>query len=93
MFKFWENGKILDLGIVKNLNEKWIISRQLPDSPSPQQGASDLISGRTGLYVYLFFPNLFLSQISIISPQTDRDAPLSPIIIYKFSKLISIHFL
>ena len=28
---------------------KWIISRQLPDSPPPQQGASDPISGLTAL--------------------------------------------
>ena len=27
---------------------KWIISRQLPRSPLPQQGASDPISGLTG---------------------------------------------
>ena len=28
---------------------KWIITRQLPDSPPLQQGASDPISGLTGL--------------------------------------------
>ena len=33
---------------------KWIISRQLPDSPPPQQGASDPISGLTGLCVIPF---------------------------------------
>ena len=32
---------------------KWIISRQLPDSPPPQEGASDPISGLTGLCVYI----------------------------------------
>ena len=48
MLKFWENGKTLDLGVVKNWNMKLIISRQLPDSPPPQQGASDPISGITG---------------------------------------------
>ena len=47
VFKILEKWKILDFGVV--LNMKWIISRQLPDSPSPQQGASDPISGLTGL--------------------------------------------
>ena len=47
---------------------KWIISGQIPDSPPPQQSASEPISGLTGLRVYLFFPNLFASQINIISP-------------------------
>ena len=32
---------------------KWIISRQIPDSP-PTQGASDPTSGLTGFYVYPF---------------------------------------
>ena len=35
---------------------KWVISRQLPDSPLPQQGASDPICGLTGLCVYLLYP-------------------------------------
>ena len=38
---------------------KWIISRQIPDSPRPQEGASDPISGLTGLCVYVvvqFYP-------------------------------------
>ena len=41
----------------------------MPDSPPPQQGASDPISGLTGLCVYLFYPNLFPFQINIISPK------------------------
>ena len=48
MFKIlgkWEN---IRFGVVKNWNMKLIISRQLPDSPPPQQGASDPISGITG---------------------------------------------
>ena len=49
--KFGEKEKILDLGVVKNWNMKWIISRQLPDSPPPQQGAFDPINGVTGLCV------------------------------------------
>ena len=28
---------------------KWIFSRQIPDSPQPQQGASKLISGLLGV--------------------------------------------
>ena len=46
---------------------KWIISSQWPDSPPPQ-GASDPISVLAGLCVYLFYPNLFSSQINIITP-------------------------
>ena len=52
MFEIWGKGEILDLGVVKNWNMKWIISRQLPDSSPPQQGASDPISALTGLCVY-----------------------------------------
>ena len=48
---------------------KWIIGRRLLDSPPPQQGASDPISGLTGLCVYLFYPHIFPSQINIISPK------------------------
>ena len=32
---------------------KWIISGQVSDSPPPPQGASDPISGLTGLCLYL----------------------------------------
>ena len=67
--KFGEKGKILDLGVVKSWNMKWIIIRQLPDSPPAQQGASDPISGLTGLCVCLFYPHIFPSQINIISPK------------------------
>ena len=35
--KFGEKGKMLDFGVFKNWNMKWIISRQLPDSPPPSQ--------------------------------------------------------
>ena len=47
---------------------KWIITRQIPDNPPPKQGAPDPICGLTGLCVYFFYPNLFPSQINIISP-------------------------
>ena len=40
MFKILENCKMLDLEV----NNK---TRQIPDSPPPQQGASDPISGLT----------------------------------------------
>ena len=33
------------------------------------KGASDPISGLAGLCAYLFYPNLFPSQIKIISPK------------------------
>ena len=42
-----ENWKMLDLGVDENKNIKGIISRQIPDTPPPQQGASELISGLT----------------------------------------------
>ena len=45
-----------------------MISRQKSESPPPQQGASDPISRLTGLCVYLFFPDLFPSEINIIPP-------------------------
>ena len=67
--KFREKGKILGLGVVKDWNMKWIISRQLPDSPPPQQGASDPISALTGLCVYLFYPHIYPSQINIFFPK------------------------
>ena len=44
---------------------KWTISRQLADSPTPQQDASDTIGG----LIYLYSPHIFLSQINIISPK------------------------
>ena len=47
---------------------KRIISRKLPETPPPQRGASDPISGLTGLCVYVFYPNLFLSRSNIIPP-------------------------
>ena len=48
---------------------KLINCRQLADSSPPQQGASDPISGLTGLRVYLFYPHIFPSQINVISPK------------------------
>ena len=47
---------------------KRIISRKIPETPPPQRGASDPISGLTGLCVYVFYPNLFLSRSNIIPP-------------------------
>ena len=52
------------------------ISRQIRGSPPPQESASDPICGLTGLCVYLFYPNLFPSQIDF--PQkNNRNAPLN----------------
>ena len=50
---------------------KLIISRQLTDSPPPQQGASDPISRLTGTPHY--------PVINIISQKTNRNSPLSPV--------------
>ena len=47
--KFWKNSKILELGVVRNKNKNRISSTKIPDSPPPQQGASDRISELTGL--------------------------------------------
>ena len=65
----FEKMEIIGFRGSKNKNMEWIISRQTPDNPPPQQGNSDLISGLTGLCVYIFYPNLFPSQINIISPK------------------------
>ena len=52
------------------------ISRQIRGSPPQQESASDSICGLTGLCVYLFYPNLFPSQIDF--PQkNNRNAPLN----------------
>ena len=59
MFEIWEKSENIGKGVVKNWKMKWIIGRQLPDSPPPQQGASDPISGLTGLCVYLFHPVIY----------------------------------
>ena len=40
-----------------------------------QRGASDPISGLTGLCVYLFYPNLFASQINLIFPKKTTVTP------------------
>ena len=34
----------------------------------PKQGTSQLISGRTDLYVYHFYPNFFSSQVTEAAP-------------------------
>ena len=36
---------------------KWTISRKLPDSPTPQQDASDTIGGLFVFSSYISFPN------------------------------------
>ena len=70
MFKIlWKPQKILAWGVVEILNRKWVISRQISDSPPPQQGASkSIFSWLTGLCIHLLYPNLFRFQISIIRP-------------------------
>ena len=55
---------------------KRIISRKIPETPpTPQQGASNPISGLTGLCVYVFCPNLFLSRGNIIPSLTPPPPP------------------
>ena len=72
-----ENWKILDLGLLKleyEVNDKYTYS------PPPQLGASDPLSRLTaGLCVYLFYPDLFPSEINIISPPQKKhpDCPLN----------------
>ena len=60
---------------------KCMISIQIPYSPPPQPGASDPLSGLTGLCVHLFYPDLFPSEINIISPpppkKKHRDCPIN----------------
>ena len=86
MFKIlWKLQKISVWGVVKILNRKWvIISRQISDSPPPQQGACEpIFSGLTGLCIHLLYPNLFRFQISIIPPtpsppkKNNQNAPLT----------------
>ena len=58
---------------------KWIISRQRLDSPPQQRGtgASEPISELTSFMGKLFYPNLFPSQINVISLKTqEQSAPL-----------------
>ena len=69
MFKILETSENIGFSVLLKIKIWSEYSRQIPDSPPPQQGDSDPISGLTGLYVYLFYPNLFPSQINIISPK------------------------
>ena len=73
---FWKNWKILDWGFVKILKKNRIRSRQIPDSPKPRQGAFDPISEPTGLCSYLFYPNLFPSQVNVIFTKKQPECPL-----------------
>ena len=58
---------------------KLIICRQLPDSPQPQQGASDPISGLTALVYVYTFPTLiyFLPKSTSFPQNANRNAPLT----------------
>ena len=69
--KFWKN-KVENIGFGFFLKLRHVIvSRQITDSPPPQQDASNSISGRTGLCVYLSY--------TIYSfPSQHRPPPLLP---------------
>ena len=54
----------IGFGVVKNLKKKWMISWKIPDSPPPQQDASDPISGLTELCVHLSCHNYFLPKLT-----------------------------
>ena len=45
-------------------------------SPPPRQGAFDPISELTVLCSYLFYPNLFPSQVNLISTKKQPECPL-----------------
>ena len=49
MFKILEKLENIGFGVVKILKTNTISGRKIPDSPLPQQGASDPISEITGL--------------------------------------------
>ena len=73
----WKYWKIFDLGVVKNLKKEYRVrSKKRPDSPPPQKGASDPISELSGLCSYLFYPNLFPSQVSEIFTKKQPECPL-----------------
>ena len=73
MFKILEKLENIGFGVVKILKKNRISGRKIPDSPLPQQGASDPISELTGLCSYLFYPNLFPSQINVISTNNKKN--------------------
>ena len=58
---------------------KCIICRQLPDSPPPQQGASDPFSRLTALvYVYTFSTQIYFLPKSTSFPQkNNHNAPIN----------------
>ena len=48
MFKILENWKILGCWKLKYEGNNQLANTNVPDSPSPQQGASELVSGLIG---------------------------------------------
>ena len=87
MFLMYENGrgmfynfgkieKYWIWGLLKFKEKNRISSRKIPYSQPPQQGASDPISELTGLCSYLFYPNLFPSQINVISTNKQPECPI-----------------
>ena len=75
VFKILENWKILGCWKLKYEGNNQLANTSVSDSPSPQQSASELVSGLIGcndLYT-LYNPFFFHSQINPISPRTDRE--------------------
>ena len=72
-----------------------VYSRQIPaDSPPAKQGASDPISGLTGLCVYLFYPNLFPSKSASFPQKNNQNAPLSkPVIAIAVHMMFTLRWL
>ena len=58
---------------------KWIVSRQIQDSPPPQQGASDLISGMPGDVSEESLVDMdFLGFVFCVKPKTLMSQVKSP---------------
>ena len=66
----------LPFAVNVNLNRlresRTVLEDKLPRSPPPKQHASERISGLTGLWVYLFYPNFFPSKTTTFPAQNMR---------------------
>ena len=80
VFKILENWKILGCWKLKYEGNNQLANTSVSDSPSPQQSASELVSGLIGCndFYTLYNPFFFHSQINPISPRTDRERERLP---------------